>query len=104
MVTAWCLVAFQDFFFFLAVVCSKHYYTKPGLGLNSGQTEAKRSRRKFAKPELDLRADLRSRLASSRKSQKVVNFMQIQLTWDQRVSTCVGWPNGEKIASNCVQI
>ena len=36
-----------------------------------------------------------SRLASSRKLQKVVNFTHIQLTCDQLVSTCVGWPNGE---------
>ena len=43
-----------------------------------------------------------SRLAISRKSQNVVNFTYIQLTCDQLVSTCVGWPNGEKRASTCV--
>ena len=40
-----------------------------------------------------------SRLASSRKSQKVVNFTHIQLTCDQLVRTCIGWPNDEKHAS-----
>ena len=38
-----------------------------------------------------------SRLASSSKSQKVVNLTLIQLTCDQLVSTCVGWPNGENL-------
>ena len=45
-----------------------------------------------------------SRLASSRKSQKVVNFTHTQLTCDQLVSTCVGWPSGEILASTCVRI
>ena len=41
-------------------------------------------------------------LASSRKSHKVVNFTHIQMAYDQLiVSTCVGWPNGEKLASTC---
>ena len=40
-----------------------------------------------------------SRLASSRKSQKAVNFTHIQLICDQLVLTCVGWPNGQKLAS-----
>ena len=31
------------------------------------------------------------------KSQKAVNFTRIQLTCDQLVSTCVGWPNGENL-------
>ena len=39
-----------------------------------------------------------SRLASSRKSQTVVNLTHIQLTRDQFVLTCVGWPNGERLA------
>ena len=34
---------------------------------------------------------------SIRKSQKAVNFTHIQLTCDQLVSTCVGWPNGENL-------
>ena len=38
------------------------------------------------------------------KSQNVVNFTHIQLTCDHLVSTCVGWPNGEKFASTCVRI
>ena len=37
-----------------------------------------------------------SRLTSSRKSQKVVNSTCIQLTCDQLVLNCVGWPNGKK--------
>ena len=45
-----------------------------------------------------------SRLRSSPKSQKVINFTHIQMTCDQLVSTCVGWPNGEKLASTCVRI
>ena len=35
------------------------------------------------------------------KSQKVVNFTHIQMTCDE---TCIGWPNGEKYAMNCVRI
>ena len=35
---------------------------------------------------------------SARKSQKVVNFTRIQLTCDQVVSTCVGWPNNVNLA------
>ena len=30
--------------------------------------------------------------------------MHIHLTCDQLVSTCVGWPNGEKLVSTCVRI
>ena len=30
--------------------------------------------------------------------------MHMQLACDQLVSTCVGWPNGEKLASTCVRI
>ena len=45
-----------------------------------------------------------SRLTSSNKSQKVVNFTHIQLTCDQLASTYVGWPNGEKLVSTCVRI
>ena len=37
---------------------------------------------------------LANRLASSRKSQKVVNLTHIQLTCDQLVLTCAEWPNG----------
>ena len=34
---------------------------------------------------------------------KVVNFSHIQMTCDQHVSTtCVGWPNGEELASTSV--
>ena len=29
--------------------------------------------------------------------------MHIQLTCDQLVSTCVGWPNGERLASTCIE-
>ena len=39
-----------------------------------------------------------------RKSEKTVNFTQIQLTYDALVSTCVGCPNGEKLASTWVRI
>ena len=59
-------------------------------------SQADTSRRKFAKPEL----------ASAWKftqAQKVV-IWQIQMTCDQLVSTCVRWPNGEKLASTCVRI
>ena len=52
------------------------------------------SRRKFASMRTDFMAK-RIRKAA-RKSQKV-NFTHIQLTCDQLVSTCVGWPNGEKL-------
>ena len=61
----------------------------------------------------DLCADLRIRLATLRKSvckfarksaPKAVNFTHIQLNCDQLVSTCVGWSNGEKLASTCVRI
>ena len=48
--------------------------------------------------QVDAKPVLARRLASSHKSQKVVNFTHIQLTCDQLVSTCVGWPNGEKLA------
>ena len=54
------------------------------------------SQPKFAKPELAYGLapgrpnGFASRLASSRKSQTAVNFMHIQLTFDQLVSTCVG--------------
>ena len=44
------------------------------------------------------------RLASSRKSQNGVHFTRIQMNYDQLVSTCFGWPNGEKLASICVRI
>ena len=47
---------------------------------------------------------LASRLVSSRKSQNVVNFTHIQLTCDQLVSTCVGWPNGEKLWARSTQV
>ena len=32
-------------------------------------------------------------------AQKIVNFTHIQMTCDQLVSTCAGWPNGKKLAS-----
>ena len=35
---------------------------------------------------------------------KVVNFMHIHLTCDQLVSTCIGWPNGEKLVLTCGRI
>ena len=35
-----------------------------------------------------------------RNSQKVVNSTRIQMTCDQLVATCVGWPNGEKPVLN----
>ena len=35
---------------------------------------------------------------------KSLNFRRIQMICDQLVSTCVGWPNGEKSAWTCVQI
>ena len=37
-------------------------------------------------------------------AKKVVISTHIQLTCDQLVSTCVGWPNGEKLASTCIRI
>ena len=43
-----------------------------------------------------------SQVHASRK--QVLNFTRIQLTCDQLVSTCVGWPNGEKLASTCVRV
>ena len=39
-----------------------------------------------------------------RKSQKAGNCTHIQMTCDQLVSTCVGWPIGEKLASTWVRI
>ena len=56
------------------------------------------SRRKFAKPELahglamGRQTDLQVHLHVAK------NRMHVQLTCDQLVSTCVGWPNGEKLA------
>ena len=47
---------------------------------------------------------IRTSARKSRKSKEVVNLTQLQLTCDQLVSTCVGWPNGEKLASTCVRI
>ena len=35
--------------------------------------------------------------------QKAVNFTHIYMTCNQLVSTCVGWPNGEKLAWSCVE-
>ena len=35
---------------------------------------------------------------------KGVNVTRVQLTYDQLVTTCVGWPNGEKLALTCVRI
>ena len=37
------------------------------------------------------------------KLQKVLYFKHIQFTCDQLVSTCVDWPNSEKLASTCTQ-
>ena len=37
---------------------------------------------------------IRTSAHKSRKSKEVVNLTQLQLTCDQLVSTCVGWPNG----------
>ena len=34
---------------------------------------------------------------------KAVNFTHMQMTCDQLVSICVGWPNREKLASTCVR-
>ena len=90
------------------------------------------SRRKFAKPELRRVAKrthkstqvcktrtwgavrtyegwpngFASRLGSSRRSQKVVNFTESYntITCNQLVSTCVGWPNDEKLAWICARI
>ena len=45
-----------------------------------------------------------SPLVSSRKSGKVVNFTHVQLTCDQLVSTCIRWPNGEKLGPTRVRI
>ena len=35
---------------------------------------------------------------------KAVNSTHIEMTCDQLVSRCIGWPNGEKLASTCVRI
>ena len=45
-----------------------------------------------------------SRLASSCKSQKVVNFKHKKFTCNKLVFTCVGWPNAENRALNCTWI
>ena len=83
----------------------------PNAKVNLAQTDTQidASRRNFAKPELAWSCDgwpngIAHRLASSRKSQSVVSFTHVQLTWDQLVSTRAGWPNGEKLASICVRI
>ena len=38
------------------------------------------------------------------KLQKVINFRHIQMTCDQLVLICIGWPNSEKIVLTCVRI
>ena len=83
----------------------------PNAKVNLAQTDTQidASRRNFVKPELAWSCDgwpngIAHRLASSWKSQNVVSFTHVQLTWDQLVSTRAGWPNGEKLASICVRI
>ena len=66
------------------------------------------SQRKFAKPELTYRlamggqtdSQLSSQVHISRKN--VINFKRRQLSCDQLMSTCVGWPNTEKLALTCI--
>ena len=52
----------------------------------------------------NLRRDLRWAAKRIRKSQKAVNFTHVQLTSHQLVSTCIRWPNGEKLGPTCVRI
>ena len=62
------------------------------------------SQRKFAKPELAYGLAMGGQTDSQVHAKKVVNFRHIELTCDQLVSSCVGWPNGEKLASTCIRI
>ena len=55
------------------------------------------SQPKFAKPELACVLAMGGQ-TDSQVAKKVVNFTHIQMTCDQLVSTCVGWPNGKKLA------
>ena len=62
---------------------------------------------KFAKPELAYRLVMGGKTDSQVGLQviaKVVDCKYIQLTYDQLVSPCVGWPNAKKRASTCVWI
>ena len=54
------------------------------------------SRHKFAKLELAY--------GLAKGGQTELQVGHIQLTCDRIVSTCVGWPNGEKLGSACVRI
>ena len=68
------------------------------------------SQRKFAKPELMYKlvmggqtdSQLGSQVHTSHK--KVVNFKHRQLSCDQIMLTCVGWPNTEKLVLTCTRI
>ena len=51
----------------------------------------------------NLRTNLRWVAKCIHKTQKAINFTHIQLTCNQLLSTCVGWPDGEKLASTCVR-
>ena len=50
---------------------------------------------------VDLRWVAKQIHKSVRKFTQVVNFTHIQRTCDRLVWTCVGWPNGEKLALTC---
>ena len=57
------------------------------------------SQRKFAKPEL-----AHGLAMGGQTDSQVVTFTYIQMTCNELVSICVGWPNSEKRASTCVRI
>ena len=66
----------------------------------AGQTDSQvdASQRKFAKPELAYGLAKGDQTDSTHKFTQVakaVNFTHIQMTCDQLVSICIGWPNGE---------
>ena len=73
-------------------------------------TQVNASQHKFVKPELayglakggQTDSQVGSLVAKSRKFHAYHWLMQI--TCDQLVSTCAGWPNDKKLASTSVQI
>ena len=76
------------------------------VGASPNGLEVGASQRKFAKPELayglvmDGQTDSQvgSHVHTSHTNPSITH---IEMTCDQLVSTCVGWPNGERLASTC---
>ena len=88
---------------------AKQFYSLANFVFLLSKALAKR-RRKFAKTELvyglamPVAKWVRKSACKFTQFAKSRKFTHIQLTYDQFVSTCVGWPNGEKLASTCVRI